>query len=85
MRAVVQERYGPPEVLELRLASLRGVQKVVFFISKGSGEDLAALAELLEAGTVTPCVERTYPLAEAAGALRHLGGGHARGKLVVTV
>jgi NADPH:quinone reductase-like Zn-dependent oxidoreductase len=69
----------------VRLASLRGGQKVVFFISKGSGEDLATLAELLEAGTVTPCVERTYPLAEAAGALRHLGEGHARGKLVVTV
>jgi NADPH:quinone reductase-like Zn-dependent oxidoreductase len=69
----------------VRLASLRGGQKVVFFISKGSGEDLATLAELLEAGTVTPCVERTYPLPEAAGALRHLGEGHARGKLVVTV
>ena len=58
---------------------------MVFFISKSSSEDLAALAELLEAGTVTPCVERTYPLTEAAEALRHLGEGHARGKLVVTV
>jgi NADPH:quinone reductase-like Zn-dependent oxidoreductase len=69
----------------VRLASLRAGQRVVFFISRSSGEDLAALAELLEAGTVTPCVERTYPLGEAADALRHLGEGHARGKLVVTV
>ena len=43
------------------------------------------LQELLEAGTVTPVVERTYPLTEAADALRHLGEGHAQGKLVVTV
>jgi NADPH:quinone reductase-like Zn-dependent oxidoreductase len=72
-------------IARVRLASLGAGQKVVFFISKSSGDDLAALAELLEAGTVTPCVERTYPLAEAADALRHLGEGHARGKLVVTV
>jgi Zinc-binding dehydrogenase len=42
-------------------------------------------AERPEAGTVTPLVDRTYPLAEAADALRHLGEGHARGKLVVSV
>ena len=69
----------------IRLASLRASQKVVFFISKAGAEDLATLAELLEAGTVTPCVERTWPLAGTADALRHLGEGHARGKLVVTV
>ena len=69
----------------VRLASLPAGQKVVFFISRSSAEDLTTLAELLEAGTVTPYVERTYPLAEAAAALRHLGDGHAQGKLVVTV
>ena len=41
--------------------------------------------EVLEAGTVTPSVEGTYPLTEAADALRHLGQGHARGRLVVSV
>ena len=40
---------------------------------------------LLEAGTVTPVVERAYALREAAHALRYLGEGHARGKLVVAV
>jgi NADPH:quinone reductase-like Zn-dependent oxidoreductase len=58
---------------------------VVFFISKARHDDLMVLQELLEAGTVTPVVERTYPLTEAADALRHLGEGHAQGKLVVTV
>ena len=72
-------------IARVRLASLRASQKVVFFISKATSQDLTALAELLEAGTVTPSVERTYPLAEAADALRYLGEGHARGKLVVTV
>jgi NADPH:quinone reductase-like Zn-dependent oxidoreductase len=69
----------------VRLASLRASQRVVFFISKVDHQDLMTLQELLEAGTVTPVVERTYPLAETAAALRYLGEGHARGKLVVTM
>ena len=58
---------------------------MVFFISKLRNQDLVALQGLLEAGTVTPVVERTYALSETAHALRYLGEGHARGKLVVTV
>ena len=50
-----------------------------------SNEDLMALRELLEEGTIRPVVERSYPLGEAADALRYLGEGHARGKLVITV
>ena len=69
----------------VRLASLRASQTVVFFISKRRNQDLVALQGLLEAGTVTPVVERTYPLSETAHAFRYLGEGHARGKLVVTV
>jgi NADPH:quinone reductase-like Zn-dependent oxidoreductase len=70
---------------KLRLASLRSSQKVLFFISKRSNEDLLTLRGLLEAGTVTPVVERTYALGETADALRYLGEGHARGKLVIVV
>ena len=65
--------------------SLRASQRVVFFISKVDRQDLTALQQLLGAGTATPVVERAYPLAETADALRYLGEGHARGKLVVTV
>jgi NADPH:quinone reductase-like Zn-dependent oxidoreductase len=72
-------------IARVGLASLRASQKAVFFISRSTPDDLATLRELLEAGTVTPVVERTYPLREAAHALRYLGEGHARGKLVVTV
>ena len=47
--------------------------------------DLVALRELIEAGKVTPAIDRTYPLSEVAAAIRHLIDGHARGKIVITV
>ena len=60
-------------------------QKAVAFLAKLNKEDLRLLRELLEAGTVRPVIDRTYELAEIADALRYLGEGHARGKIVVTV
>ncbi|GII05385.1 NAD(P)-dependent alcohol dehydrogenase [Planobispora takensis] len=48
-------------------------------------KDLAFLAELLEAGRFAPVVSRTYPLAEAREAVRYVSGGHAEGKVVITV
>jgi NADPH:quinone reductase-like Zn-dependent oxidoreductase len=48
-------------------------------------EDLVVLKELMEAGKVTPVIDRTYPLSEASQAIGHVGGGHARGKVVITV
>ena len=58
---------------------------MVLCISKLNLQDLVALAELLEAGTVTPAEERTYELSEAADAFRYLGAGHARGKLTISM
>ena len=48
-------------------------------------EDLARLAELFEAGTVVPIIDRRYPLEEVAEALRYLGEGRQQGKVVITV
>ncbi|MEU4091674.1 NAD(P)-dependent alcohol dehydrogenase [Streptomyces sp. NPDC026673] len=48
-------------------------------------EDLLAVTELIDAGRLTPVVDRTYPLADAAEGMRHVERGHARGKAVVTV
>ena len=45
--------------------------------------DLLVLKELIEAGKVTPLIDRTYQMAEAAQAVRHVGGGHARGTVVL--
>lgn len=48
-------------------------------------KDLVLLGGMLESGTLVPVIEKTYPLEQAAAAMRHLGTGHARGKIVVTV
>ncbi|MGO4690109.1 NAD(P)-dependent alcohol dehydrogenase [Glaciibacter sp. 2TAF33] len=48
-------------------------------------EDSVALKSLIEAGAVTPLIDRTYPLPETARAVTYVGMGHARGTVVVTV
>ena len=48
-------------------------------------QHLLFVKELLEAGSITPVIDRCYPLAEAAEALRYLEAGHARGKVVITL
>jgi len=60
-------------------------QDMEMFISHYSGEDLTAIAGLMETGTVIPVLDRTYPLAEIADAMRYLEAGRARGKVVVTM
>ncbi len=67
------------------LASMRSTQKVVFFVAKLNKADLVVLKELLEAGKVTPSIDRRYELSDVADALRYLEEGHARGKIVITV
>ena len=59
--------------------------KITFFVMKPNRADLQFLAGLIEAGTITPVVDRCYPLSAAAEAFRHLESGHAHGKIVVTI
>jgi NADPH:quinone reductase-like Zn-dependent oxidoreductase len=59
-------------------------QKLGLFAVKEKGEDLMALTELIEAGKVTPVIDRSYPLADVPQAMRDLEAGHARGKIVIT-
>jgi NADPH:quinone reductase-like Zn-dependent oxidoreductase len=67
------------------LLSLIGRKKMTFFIANVNQKNLAFLKELLEAGKVVPVIDRRYPLRDAAAALRYLSGGHAQGKVVLTV
>jgi NADPH:quinone reductase-like Zn-dependent oxidoreductase len=55
------------------------------FVAKFNRQDFLVLGELLEAGKVTPVIDRRYALGELPEALRYLGEGHARGKVVITV
>jgi NADPH:quinone reductase-like Zn-dependent oxidoreductase len=67
------------------LLSLFVGQKLGGLNSKVKQEDLVALKALIDAGKVTPVIDRTYPLVEAPDAIRYLAEGHARGKIVITV
>jgi NADPH:quinone reductase-like Zn-dependent oxidoreductase len=55
------------------------------FVAVARQQDLELLKELIETGKVTPVIDRTYPLSEAAEAIRYLARGHPRGKIVLTV
>ena len=59
--------------------------KLGTFVASENAEDLDDLRELIEAGKVTPVIDRSYPLAEVPAAIRYLLDGHARGKLTITV
>ena len=60
-------------------------QKFGMMLTELNKHDLAVLADLVQSGKVTPVIDRTYKLSEAAEALVYLEKGHARGKVVLTV
>jgi NADPH:quinone reductase-like Zn-dependent oxidoreductase len=55
------------------------------FIAKIVKQDLAVLGELMKSGTVTPVIDRSYPLDEVPAAIRYSEEGHARGKIIITM
>ena len=67
------------------LKSKSGGKKITSLTAHANQKDLVILKELLEGGKIVPAIDRTYPLSETAEALRYLGAGHARGKIVITV
>lgn len=60
-------------------------QKMAMMLAHPNAKDLGVLRDMLQAGTVKPVIDRTYPLSQTAEAIRHVEGGHARGKVVVIV
>ena len=77
---------GPlSHVIGTRVAALGRSQTAKFFIAKVSKEDLLVLQQLLEAGKMRSVIDRRYELSQTAEAMRYLGEGHARGKIVITV
>jgi NADPH:quinone reductase-like Zn-dependent oxidoreductase len=76
---------GVDRQLRAQLLSPFVDQKLGTFISSENAEDLITIRQLIESGKVTPAIDRTYPLSEAAAAIRSLLDGHTRGKLVITI
>ncbi len=76
---------GNDRQLRAKLLSPFVGQRLTTFVSKENHRDLLELVALIEAGKVTPAVDRTFPLSEAPKAVRYVEDGHARGKVVVTV
>jgi NADPH:quinone reductase-like Zn-dependent oxidoreductase len=74
-----------PRVLTLIVTGWFVDQDLSFFISRLSGEDLALLREMIEAGQITPVIDRRYTLAEVPKAIEYLETGRARGKVVITI
>lgn len=69
----------------IALANACASQNMTSFIVKPCQHDLLELKRLVEAGQLTPVIERHYPLQHAAQALRHVAAGHAQGKTVITI
>ena len=73
------------QIVRAPLISLASTQRLRPLQAKRNRGDLEALRDLIEDGRVTPVVDRTFPLAEAADAVGYLAQGHPTGKVVLTV
>jgi NADPH:quinone reductase-like Zn-dependent oxidoreductase len=76
---------GVDRQLRAQLLSPFVGQKLGTFVASENADGLLAIRELIEAGKVTPAIDRTYPLGETAAAIRHLLDGQTRGKLVIAI
>ncbi len=55
------------------------------FMAGEKRKDMVALKDLIEAGTITPVIDKTYPLSDSPAAMAHIAAGHASGKTLVAV
>jgi NADPH:quinone reductase-like Zn-dependent oxidoreductase len=62
-----------------------GSQRLLPFLAERRQSDLVILKELIEAGKLTPVIDRTYPLNETADAMRYVEQGHVGGKVVISI
>jgi NADPH:quinone reductase-like Zn-dependent oxidoreductase len=76
---------GMGYVIQAFLLSVFRRQHGRMFLASVNSADLLVLKELIEAGKITPVIDRTYPFSEIPQAVGYVGEGHARGKVVITV
>jgi NADPH:quinone reductase-like Zn-dependent oxidoreductase len=60
-------------------------QKLGAFVARQRRDDLVVVSEMIRSGAITPPVDRTFPLGEAAAAISYMADGHVRGKVVITM
>ena len=77
---------GPvARVVRAKLRFLVGRQRAVTFTAKETREELETLAGMVTAGQLRSVIDRTYPLAQTADAIRYMAEGHAEGKILIDV
>jgi len=76
---------GAGRLISAKVSFMFGSQRLGTFIGSPRQENLVVLRDFIEAGKVTPVIDRLYPLSETRQAIDRVGAGHARGKVVVTV
>jgi NADPH:quinone reductase-like Zn-dependent oxidoreductase len=85
------DRYDRPVVTGMSrqsraaLLSVFTGQRLRTLLAREKAADLRTLAQLAESGAITPVIDRTYPLEDAAEAIRQIAGGHATGKGIVII
>ena len=65
--------------------SMFSSKKMGLLLHKPNAKDLDYLKTLLDSGKIRPVIDNSYPLSEAAEAIRYFGAGHAKGKVVIRV
>ena len=82
----VTTEFSPALVFQSQWVSMTGDKKLVPLpMKRPTRQDFLDLRELLETRKITPVIDRRYPLNEVPEALRYIGEGHARGKIIITV
>lgn len=77
--------FGVGRQIKVLSLSLVVRQRMRVFIVRHNRDDLVVLKELVEAGKLTPIIDRRYELREISEALKHQGKGHPQGKIVIAV
>lgn len=70
-------------IIKTRLAAIGASQKIIFFVAEFKRDDFLFLKDLFESCQVRTIVDRVYPLDQISEAMRYLGTGHAKGKIIV--
>ena len=84
-RCVVAGFTTLPLVFQVLLFGTWGGAQIASFLAQLNQPDLLVLKALLESGKIVPVIDRSYPLAQTADAIRYLETSRARGKVIITM